>query len=879
MEFRNRSNHEPFSFTTWPQIEQKLAQLGFSLPYADSLAPLLKPVSINSLVAPNALVIHPVEGCDGSAEGVPQELTFRRYRRFAAGGAGLIWLEATAVVFAGRANPRQLWLHQDTASHFRQLHEAIVEAAADRFSTEHRPLTVLQLTHSGRHSKPHGVPEPIIAHRVPTLDPRHNLGPDYPLITDEELDALQDKYVEAARLAYEAGFDAVDIKATHAYLLNELLACHTREGRYGGSFENRTRMLREVVARVREEVPDIAVTTRLNVYDALPYPYGFGMAEDGSMEPDLTEPIRLLKRLHEAGVCLVNVAYGNPYYNPHVERPYDTHEIGGYVPDEHPLANIATMVELQRRLAEAVPEMPTVATGFTWLRQFGPHVAAALVEQGLATMAGFGRMGLAYPDFPADLMENGELEPTKTCICCSSCTQIMRDGGRSGCVVRDHEIYAPIFYEGQMRNPVVMRELAEMCRECVAPTCQVGCPASVDIPGFVGAIAAADERRAYEVLREANPLPELCACVCPAEVQCEGSCVQNWIGGGPVPIRLLQRYVAEMARKEGWAALPVPEHPKHESVAVIGAGGAGLGCALTLLQHGYGVTLFDARQQPGGVAVETIPGQRLTRDAALAEMAAILDTVPSDRLQRRYGVTLGAELTVDDLLTGGFDAVFIGVGLSEPMALPGAEPPASGVVDALTFLREMKAALDTPVPNTVAVLGGGNSAIDAAVTARRAGAEDVYLIYRRSFAEMPAWPAERDEALAAGVHFMILTQPVDYVSDDEGRLTGVRVVSTELGRPDSSGRRRPEPLAGTERVIAVELAIAAIGQRPPEDLCEWAGGVELTDRGLIAVTDEMQTSRPGVFAGGDIVNGGATVVQAVAEGAQAAAAIKAYLER
>ena len=878
MELRNKSKHERFNFNTWEEIEDELALLGLSLPYSDNVAALLRPVSIDFRVTPNALAIHPVEGCDASAEGVPEELTLRRYKRFAAGGAGLIWLEATAVVFEGRANPRQLWLHEGTASDFRRLQEAIVETAAERFGAEHRPLTVVQLTHSGRYSKPRGVPEPIIAHRVPVLDPRHNLGPDYPLITDEELDTLQDKYVEAARLAYEAGFDAVDIKATHAYLLNELLACHTREGKYGGSFENRTRMLREVVERVREEVPGISIATRLNVYDAQPYPYGFGMAQDGSMEPDLAEPIELIKRLHEAGVSMVNVAYGNPYYNPHVERPYDTHEIGGYTPEEHPLANIATMVEIQRQLGKAVPEMAMVATGFTWLRQFGPHVAAALAEEGWALMAGFGRMGLAYPDFARDLMEKGELEPTKTCICCSSCTHIMRDGGRSGCVVRDHEVYAPIFYEGQMRNPVVMRELAEMCRECVAPTCQVGCPARVDIPGFVGAIADGDEKRAYEVLREANPLPEICAYVCPAEVQCEGSCVQNWIGRGPVPIRLLQRYVAEVARKEGWTALPVPEQAKEQRVAVVGAGAAGLGCAMALLREGYRVTLLDARDEPGGVAVETIPGQRLAKDAALAEMAAILDSVPADRLERRYGATMGAEMTVDDLSAEGFAAVFIGVGLSQPVALPGAKRPASGVVDALAFLREMKSAPDTRVPKSVAVLGGGNSAMDAAVTAKRAGAEDVYLIYRRSFAEMPAWPDERDEALTEGVHFMILTQPVDYTSDEEGRLTGVQVVSTNLGQPDSSGRRRPEPVRGTERVIAAELAIEAIGQKAAAKLSEWAGGVDLTEQGLIEVTDEMQTSRPGVFAGGDIVNGGATVVQAVAEGVKAAGGIARFLE-
>jgi len=878
---RRPSQHEQFSFRRWEQIEDKLEELGLSLPYTENLSPLLQPLQTGPLLIPNALAVHPVEGCDGSDEGAPEELTFRRYRRFAGGGAGLLWMEATSVVRQARANPRQLWLHDETAADFARLHQSIIEAAAERFGAAHRPVTVVQLTHSGRYSKPHGVPEPIIAQRIPVLDPRHGLGPDYPLISDDELDALQDYYVAAARLTHQAGFDAVDIKACHAYLLNELLGSHTRaDSKYGGSFGNRTRMLLEVVKRVRAEVPEIAVVTRLNVYDAQPYPYGFGMATDGSMEPDLSEPIELIKRLHQAGVCLVNVAYGNPYYNPHVERPYDTPELGGYVPGEHPLVNIATMVELQRELAEALPEVPMVATGFTWLRQFGPHVAAAMLQQGLCTLAGFGRMALAYPDFARDLMQNGELAPTKTCIACSSCTQIMRDGGRAGCVVRDHEIYAPIFHEGQMRNPAVMRELATVCPECVAPTCQLGCPAGVDIPAFVSGIADGDEQRAYQVLRQANPLPEICANVCPAEVQCEGQCVQQWIGDGPVPIRLLQRYVSERARTQGFSSLPLPDTLSDKSVAIIGAGAAGLACAMGLLQQGYRVTIIDAGQQSGGHATETISHHRLPQQTAIAEISGILEQVPQERLRWRLGTSMSQHLTLDDLFTEGFAAVFIGVGLSEPLTLPGSTPPRSGVVDALSFLRDMKSGPAPLMPVTVAVLGGGNTAMDAAVNAKLAGARDVYVIYRRSFAEMPAWPRERDEALAEGVHFLILTQPLDYVTDESGKLVGIKVVSTILGEPDASGRRRPQLLPESERVIPVELVIEALGQSPAADLSAWAGGVELTEKGLIRVSEEnLRTSRAGVFAGGDIVNGGTTVVQAVAEGVRAAKAIAAFLEQ
>jgi len=880
MDVRRSSRHEHFKFDTWDDIEDKLAELGVTLPYAEDVSALARPAHAGPLRLPNAIATHPVEGCDGSARGAPEALTCRRYDRFARGGSGLIWLEAAAVVHEGRANPRQLWLHEETADDFARLRRLIADSADDELGADHRPVVVAQLTHSGRYSKPDGVAAPIIAYRHPILDPRHNLPDDYPVITDEALDRLQDAYVAAARIAHRAGFDAVDVKACHGYLLYELLNAFTRDGsRYGGGYENRTRMLREIVARVRDEVPGIAVTTRLSVYDAMPHPYGFGMATDGSMEPDLTEPVRLIGELHELGVCLVNVAYGSPYYNPHVERPYDTHEIGGYVPDEHPLADIAGMVEIHRELAARAPEMPLLATGFTWLREFSPHVAAALVEAGEAAGAGWGRMALAHPGFAREIIEQGVLTPSALCICCSSCTQIMRDGGRAGCVVRDHEVYEPIFRAGQMRNRTVMRELAEVCRDCHAPTCQTGCPAGVDIPSFVIAIAEGDERRAYEVLRESNPLPELCAYVCPASELCEGACVQQHIGSGPVPIRELQRYVCEMAREEGWTRREAPDEAREERVAVIGAGPAGVGAAIELLRRGLRVTIIDASDHAGGIASETIPSDRLEPHAAPDEVAAILDDCDPERLEWRLGTHMGEGLTVDDLFAEGFDAVFVGIGLTEGVSLPGATRPASGVEDALAFLRRVKSGGDAGIRGKVAVLGGGNTAMDAAVTASRGGADDVYLVYRRSFAEMPAWPAERDQALEAGVHFLLLTQPLDYVTDEAGRLTGLKVAGTVLGEADESGRRRPVIVPDSERVLAVDLAIEAIGQAPPADLAAWLPGVELTDGGLIAVREgSLRTTRGGVFAGGDIVNGGDTVVRAVADGLQAAEEIARYLD-
>ncbi|MFW6279757.1 MAG: FAD-dependent oxidoreductase, partial [Planctomycetota bacterium] len=763
---------------------------------------------------------------------------------------------------------------------FRRLHKQMVDAASEAGGA--RPVVVAQLTHSGRESKPSGASEPVIAYHHPELDPRHDLDEDYPLITDEQLDELQWEYVRAARLAREAGFDAVDVKACHGYLLYELLNAFTREdSRYGGSYENRTRFLRETVKKIREEVPDIAITSRLSVYDAIPYPYGFGMARDGSMEPDLAEPVRLIKELGELGVCMINVAAGSPYYNPHVERPYDNHEVGGYLPRENPLASVASMVELQQELAAEVPDMPLVATGFTWLREFSPYVGAALLDNGDAASVGYGRQALAYPEFAREILQEGGLTPTKLCITCSSCTQIMRDGGRAGCVVRDSEIYEPIYKQGRMRNEQVMRDLAEMCRECHAPNCQVGCPAGVDVPRFVSAIAAGREEEAYGILRDDNPLPEMCAYVCPSESLCEGHCVRQHLQeDGPVPIRRLQLYVCEKARRNGWTRLDVPEEPREETVAVIGAGPAGAACAIRLLQKGYRVTIIDAGPRIGGVAADTIPPDRIDRETPGAELRAILQNCESDRVEWRFRTRMSPEFTVDDLLEEGFHAVFVGVGISEGIALPGAERPETGVVDAIQFLRSVKTEPEREVGENVAVLGGGNTAMDAAVMAQNAGARDVYVVYRRSFAEMPAWEEERDSALDRGVHFLILTQPLDYVTDASGRLTGLKVASTMLGDPDESGRRRPELDHTTERVMNVDMVIEAIGQRPPEDLPEWLPGVELNEDGTIVTKgDGLRTTRPKVFAGGDVVNGGDTVVRAVADGVRAAREIDRDIDR
>ena len=866
--------HAPFRLSNLSELRDAVRRLGLDISIEEDTSYLARSVSVADRVIPNSMCIQPMEGCDGTANGAPDTLTFRRYRRFAAGGAGLLWFEACAVAPEGRANPRQIWLHRDTKDDFARLLDESRGAAVESMGDKHTPFAVLQLTHSGRYSRPVDAPAPILAFHDPLLDADRGIPADYPVISDDELETLEDAYVTAAKLAFEVGFDAVDVKSCHRYLLNELLAAHARKGNYGGSYENRTRFLKNVVGKIFAQVgADKIVTCRLGIHDAHPYPCGWGMDKDDPTRPSLDEPKRLVRELYELGMPIIDITMGNPYFNPHVNRPYDRPVEGGDYPHEHPLAGVARLVSLTREIQRHVPGIVVVGSGYSWLRNLWPYVAAANIRDAGMRIVGVGRQAFAYPEFAKEILETGKLERRHTCITCSSCTQIMRDGGRAGCVPFDSEVYGPIYREGRRSSLDYVKAQAARCRDCFDPTCKDGCPANVDIPGFISALAEGDVRRSYEILRERNVLPELCAYVCPAEVQCEGSCIEKVFSQNPVSIRELQRYVSRVAREKGWARLPSRARPSGKRVAVIGAGPAGLACASRLLALGHAADLFDLREELGGVAVSAIPAGRLHPRAVEAEVAAVFSGLKGDSFTFHGGEGLSESKTLEDFAAR-CDAVFLAVGLGR--CTPLSEPRPHGVEDAISFLERAKRE-GVVVPSRVAVLGGGNTAMDAATTALSLGARDVYVVYRRSFAEMPAWPADRDEALDMGVHLLMLTQPVGYEVSSDGRVIGVRAARTVLGEPDATGRRRPIVVPNSESVLEVEMVLEALGQELPEELESLIPGVELSSERLIKVDERSRTSREGVFAGGDVVNGGTTAVQATAEGMRAAEAIDDYL--
>ncbi len=436
---------EPFNFGSLQDLQAKIRQLDVPIRLSEDLSVLHRPVRIGRRETPNALAILPMEGCDGEPDGSPSDLVRRRYRRFAAGGAGLVWYEACAVVPEGRANPLQLHLHAGNAGQFRDLLEQ--SNAAGLAGNGYRPVNILQLTHSGRYARPVDAAAPLVPQRDPLLDPRVGIQDDSRIVTDEYLDSLQEKYVQAALLAQEAGFDGVDIKACHRYLVSELLAAKQRTGRYGGSFANRSRFLLETIRRVKAAVgDDFIVACRFNVFDGHPATHGFGVSAADCRKPDLSEPLELTRMLVASGVDLLSNSAGNPYYRfPQITRPLDKTIIGGELPDEHPLESVARLFGFSRQIQAAAGTVPVVGNGYSWLRQFIPCAGAANVADGSVALVGLGREGFAYPDAPRDILTTGRMIPGKCCIACSKCTQIMRDHGRTGCVVRDPDIYVPLY--------------------------------------------------------------------------------------------------------------------------------------------------------------------------------------------------------------------------------------------------------------------------------------------------------------------------------------------------------------------------------------------------------------------------------------------------
>ena len=459
------------SFKDADRFQEHLRSLNLSIPcdrevlYRDQ-SPLRQPLHRSDLKIHNRISVQPMEGWDGTADGRPSERTIRRWERFGHTGAGLIWGgEAVAVSHEGRANPNQLVIADYTRKSLEQLRESLLREHRNLAGLNHDPVIGLQLTHSGRYCRPnvHHRNEPRILYHHPILDRRLGLSPDYPLLTDAEIGRIVEDFHRAAVMVAELGFDFVDVKHCHGYLAHELLSAHTRPGAYGGSFENRTRFLREVVQGTRSLVPDLAIGVRVSAFDTIPfrpdpdhttgaktgrgvpelqndlipYRWGFGVNSTNPTEMDLTETVRFVDLLRELKIYLVNFTAGSPYYNPHIQRPALYPPSDGYQPPEDPLVGVARQMEATRRLKQQFPDMIVMGSAYTYLQEFLPAVAQAAVREGWVDLVGLGRMVLTYPEILWDATEGRSMQRKRVCRTFSDCTTAPRNGLPSGCYPLD----------------------------------------------------------------------------------------------------------------------------------------------------------------------------------------------------------------------------------------------------------------------------------------------------------------------------------------------------------------------------------------------------------------------------------------------------------
>ncbi|MFX0021265.1 MAG: flavin oxidoreductase/NADH oxidase [Candidatus Hermodarchaeota archaeon] len=448
---RSHNQFEPFTYKSINQLEKKITELGLDIPVYPRLEILQQRVKVLNLFIPNRLAIQPMEGFDASSEGSPEDLTYRRYERYAKGGAGLIWFEATAINNDCRSNPHQLVLSEENYEDLKKLvsfTRKICNKSLKKLGFRNKCVLIIQLNHSGRYSVKNGIKYPIRAYHNAELDNAKNLSTkDGIVITDEELRKIEDEWVQKAILAKEIGFDGVDIKACHGYLIHELFTSRLREdSKYGGmSLKDRTRLFLNIIRKLNEKLKNernFILTSRISVYDGIPYPYGFGVkAIDNETFPasiDLTESLEVINKLYKLGVKLINITAGNPHYKPQITRPFDQAIKGRSLPEEHPLYSVNRLLNLATLIKNHLPEdMVIVGSGYSYLRQFAGYIASGMAHEKRVDICAFGRMALANPNFPKQIFQEGVIDKKQVCITCSKCSEFMKLGQNVGCATRD----------------------------------------------------------------------------------------------------------------------------------------------------------------------------------------------------------------------------------------------------------------------------------------------------------------------------------------------------------------------------------------------------------------------------------------------------------
>ncbi len=741
--------YQPFYLHSLAELRAEIERLGLGISLDENLAPLAQPLTIGDCEIPNRFCAQPIAGHDAEVDGAPGELTRRRYRRYAEGRFGLIWIERTAAGITEK--PKQLCLHKATLAAFRAMMDELRAAGADRATF------IIQ----------------IASEQPATL-------------------------IHAATLAAEAGFDGVDLQCSR----NDLAL---------------------VLATVRERAPALLLATRLSAYEAVRG--GFGVSAGDFRKTDLAEPIRAVQQWRENGLALLNVTAASPRLRgPErgVRALSDSEN-----PDEHPLMTLDRQLALARALRAAVPGLPVVGSGFSWMRQFVPEVAAGALGDGAIDFAGLGRAALADPNVPAEVIARGRMETISACMVCFACSQLHDEGATVGCVLRDAAVYGPVYRQMRRFDADQLMAGAARCHLCEAAPCVAASPTRTDIPAFIAAFRNGDEARAYEIIRERDPLPELTARLTPAWLESEGACIETTLTGTPVPILDLQFAVAWRSRVRGQTGARVPAAATGKNMAIVGGGPTGITAAIRLVEFGHTVDLFEQADRLGGVPARVLAAHRQINPQA--EIDALLQpALAAARLRLHLGVSLGKDLSLETLHAD-HDAVLLATGLWQERSL-GTAP---GVIGALTFLESS----EPIVPDRVAILAGGDSAMDAARIAQSRGAKEIFIVFAGPRSALH-WHLPESWFATPGVHAMMNWQPLGYETDRDGNIRGVRLRHAELL---------------TETVLPVGLVIEAMGLQAADSI-----------RALLA----NNTGR--IYTAGALVNGGASVGHCVAEGLAAA---------
>jgi NADPH-dependent glutamate synthase beta subunit-like oxidoreductase/2,4-dienoyl-CoA reductase-like NADH-dependent reductase (Old Yellow Enzyme family) len=739
-------DYEPFYIQSLGALREEIARLGLEVPIEENLIALADSLRVGQATITNRFCAQPISGADASDDGSPTESTLRRYRSYAEGAFGLIWVERTAAMKPGTA--RQLCLSPATLPEFAAL---VAQVKAANVAP---PVVVLQL------------------------------APD-------RTEAL----VNAARLAREAGFDGVDVQ---------------------GEPES----LPETLSRIRAAIPDLLLATRLCAYEAVRD--GFGVSSEDFRNLDPSRPFELVERLEKAGLQLLNITCSSPVLRGPERgvRSKADHE----PPDEHPLMALSRQLRLARSFRERFPGVPIIGSGLSWLRQFGPPVAAGALVSGGMDIAGLGRSALAYPGLPAQVLHGQALDPGKICMVCGACSQLERGGRPVGCVVRDPDRYGPVYRDLWRLDEDRLRAGASRCHLCEAAPCSAKSATRTDIPAFIKAFREGREGDAYSVIRKSNPLPRLVSKTSPFWLEDEGACIETTLTGEPVPIRDLQYAIAWRAGECGETGVSIPRSCSGKSVAVVGGGPTGIAATARLLELGHRVQLHETSDVLGGIASRLLTASRALANPMEEINALLRPALESDRLKILFGSTLGTDVSLVELQAR-HDAVLLAVGLWKERSLGLAE----GVLGALDFLEHWRG----PVPSRVAVLAGGDSAMDACVALKARGASELYVVFGGPRHTLH-WHMSEGWFANSGVHALMGWQPLAYASNDAGRVHGVRLRHAEFG---------------LETVLCVDLVVEAMGLELAENLPAMAN-----------------TSHARLYKAGAMVNGGASVGRCVGDG-------------